>query len=339
MRIAAYIRVSTEEQKLEGHSIEAQQELIKRKCEELLKTAEIDFFIDEGKSASNLKRPALQELIDHLDYFHVLFVWKLNRLSRSLEDRIYLFKVLEIHQIKLVSIMEQINMTNASGKLALYVQSAVDQYDLDTIKENTKMGYVGKAAKGEYPFGRAPWGYLKNKEGKLVPNPKFKQIIEDIYYYFYELHYNKRETSFKLSEKYRQYSFKQIEKKVDRVLTNKVYMGIFEYLGYTFDNIIEEAIIDKYYEYKQKERNKYKYIKSDVFCSCGRKLENKSTKKVDKHYTYKYCPKCNKRINEDKLKQLIYKAKGRYALNDLNYKKNYRYYYDFNNNNLIASLN
>jgi site-specific DNA recombinase len=62
MRACLYFRVSTEEQAKEGLSIEAQRALLDRKCAEWNFTI-IKTYNDEGYSAKNMKRPALQQLI------------------------------------------------------------------------------------------------------------------------------------------------------------------------------------------------------------------------------------------------------------------------------------
>ena len=87
--IALYIRVSTEAQAEEGYSIEAQEKILRAECtakeydESLIRT-----YTDAGASGSNIRRPALQQLIADASSgrIAVVIVYKLDRLSRSQKD-------------------------------------------------------------------------------------------------------------------------------------------------------------------------------------------------------------------------------------------------------------
>lgn len=85
MIAALYLRVSTEEQAREGLSLSVQEE----RCREaaLADGAEqVRVFRDDGYSGTTLDRPALQELLASLEAVDVVYVWKLDRLSRSVRD-------------------------------------------------------------------------------------------------------------------------------------------------------------------------------------------------------------------------------------------------------------
>jgi len=80
MRGIQYIRVSDEEQAIEGFSIQAQKALLDRKFKEWEATCE-GVYIDDGYSAKNLNRPDLQRLIQELTQTKPDFIafWKLDR--------------------------------------------------------------------------------------------------------------------------------------------------------------------------------------------------------------------------------------------------------------------
>ena len=64
-RVALYIRVSTEEQAINGNSIETQrQALIEYAKKNNYKI--IDYYIDDGFTATSLKRPNLQRLLNDI---------------------------------------------------------------------------------------------------------------------------------------------------------------------------------------------------------------------------------------------------------------------------------
>ena len=88
-RAALYIRVSTTEQAQEGYSIGAQKERLLAYCK-AHDWLVADVYVDGGYSGSNLKRPGIQKLISETKLFDVVLVYKLDRLSRSQRDTLFL---------------------------------------------------------------------------------------------------------------------------------------------------------------------------------------------------------------------------------------------------------
>jgi len=94
-RAAVYIRVSTEEQAKEGYSLSAQESALKDYVG-MMGYDLYKIYKDEGKSAKDIKhRPALQQLLKDAEkkYFKAIFVYKLDRFSRSLKDLILTMNV------------------------------------------------------------------------------------------------------------------------------------------------------------------------------------------------------------------------------------------------------
>ena len=94
---ALYVRVSTDFQFEEGYSLEAQQQKLEQWCA-LKDISNHRLYRDGGWSGSNLDRPAMQELIAHIRAGQVIrvVVYKLDRLSRSQKDTLYLLEELFI---------------------------------------------------------------------------------------------------------------------------------------------------------------------------------------------------------------------------------------------------
>ena len=83
--VACYCRVSTEEQKKFGFSIEAQKDALEKYCRE--NGYKYEFYIDEGISASSMKkRKALNEMLSKVNVFDIILFTKLDRLSRNVLD-------------------------------------------------------------------------------------------------------------------------------------------------------------------------------------------------------------------------------------------------------------
>ena len=66
LRVALYIRVSTDEQVLHGDSIATQKDALTFYARSNNMNI-IDYYIDEGYTATNLKRPNFQRLLNEVE--------------------------------------------------------------------------------------------------------------------------------------------------------------------------------------------------------------------------------------------------------------------------------
>ena len=118
LRVATYTRVSTLEQAEEGYSIQEQQDKLEKYCE--LKDWTITHrYSDPGFSGSNIKRPGIRELITAAKQgnFDLVLVYKLDRLSRSQKDTLYLIEdVFQANQVDFVSLSENFDTSTPFGK-------------------------------------------------------------------------------------------------------------------------------------------------------------------------------------------------------------------------------
>ena len=82
MRIAIYVRVSTQEQAMNGHSIDEQEERARKYCDAMNWTV-YKVYRDGGFSGANTDRPALKQMIRDIKKGCVnkVLVYKLDRLS------------------------------------------------------------------------------------------------------------------------------------------------------------------------------------------------------------------------------------------------------------------
>ena len=86
---AIYVRVSTQDQAQHGFSLDAQEDSLQNYAKAL--GYEIyKLYRDEGKSAKDLKRPEMINLLKDAEAkkFQAIFIYKLDRFSRSLKDLI-----------------------------------------------------------------------------------------------------------------------------------------------------------------------------------------------------------------------------------------------------------
>ena len=89
IRVAIYIRVSTEEQAKHGYQIESQKTILKER-DKIQHYQIVDFYIDEGKSARTKlsNRRELLRLLDDIknDKIDRIIIWRLDRWFRNVAD-------------------------------------------------------------------------------------------------------------------------------------------------------------------------------------------------------------------------------------------------------------
>lgn len=171
---ALYLRVSTEAQADEGYSLAAQAEKLEAYCR-MKGLANFHRYVDGGFSGSNLSRPAITELVEAIRGGAVerVVVYKLDRLSRSQKDTLYLIEdVFLPHGVDFVSINENIDTGSPYGRAMIGILSAFAQLERENIFLRTRMGMVERVKQGFWPGGgKTPFGYdYDQAKGILVPN-------------------------------------------------------------------------------------------------------------------------------------------------------------------------
>lgn len=173
LKIGAYIRVSTEDQAREGHSLDEQLDRIKAFCK--FKDYKIcKVYREDGKSAKDMKgRPEFQKMINDLcnGVIDTICVYKLDRLTRSIKDLEEILILLEEKNCDLVSVTEDINTSNAFGKFFVRLVILLAQLEIEQTRERTIMGLVGTVKQG-IPIGKLPLGYKRDENNK---DPKLRK--------------------------------------------------------------------------------------------------------------------------------------------------------------------
>jgi DNA invertase Pin-like site-specific DNA recombinase len=144
MKVAVYIRVSTAGQNEAGQRREIDRWL---KGHGLTAT----YFVDK-KSGDNLKRPAYERLQAAIFAGEVKTVvcFKLDRLSRSLQDGINTLCDWLKTGVRVVSVTQQLDFSGATGQLVAAVLFAVAQMEQETRRERQAAGIAAAKADGVY---------------------------------------------------------------------------------------------------------------------------------------------------------------------------------------------
>ena len=217
---AIYVRVSTEDQVKHGYSIAAQEEALKNYCA-VLGYEVLKVYKDEGISAKDLKsRPAMQQLLKDAEAkkFAAIFIYKLDRFSRSLKDLILTIDQIKAWGIDFISLQDRIETASATGKLMFHIISAFAEFERNVIGERTKFGMDKKAREGIF-VSKAPLGYKFSNKQLVIDEKEAKNILS-IFKDFIE-----KDTS--LNKLAKQYNLST--RGLIKLLSNKTYLGLVKF--------------------------------------------------------------------------------------------------------------
>lgn len=181
-RVVIYIRVSTKEQ-TNGHSIEEQTERLEKYADAMGWTI-VKIYVDPGYSGSNIERPALKMLINDLKSGAIdkVVVYKLDRLSRSQKDTLYLIEDVFLENgVDFVSMTENFDTSTPFGRAMIGLLSIFAQLEREQIKERMEMGREARAKKGYFHGSATPpigYDYI---DGELIINEYEAMLVNEVY--------------------------------------------------------------------------------------------------------------------------------------------------------------
>ena len=319
-----YIRVSTEDQAREGFSLKEQEKRLRTMCEyKVYKVYKVyKIYKDSGISAKTGNyRPAFEELLQDIKdkKCNTIVVLKLDRLTRSVYDWENILKFLEENDAYLDCANDDINTTNANGKMISRILTSVSQQEIERTSERTKVGLSGAIKEGHIPT-RAPLGY-KHIEKKLVPDQLTKDIVIRIYNLYFEgKSYYNIATIFNEEQILGKTNWKDTG--ILRIISNEVYKGDYIHGKRTshptyYKDVVEPIISKEMWDncQVQKKKNQKNYMRTQTYIflqklkcpKCGRILAGGASHKIksDKWYFYYRCENCKNNIHEDKIEDKI----------------------------------
>lgn len=154
--VAAYIRVSTQEQKLHGISIEAQEQKLKEYAEKNNMKI-VGWYRDEGVSGRKLikNRPELQRMIQDAEkrkFKRIIFI-KLDRFFRSVAEYHECMKRLSTGGVIWTATEEKYDLSTASGEAFVNMKLTMAQFEADQAGERIRMVNEYKIQTGQPLYG------------------------------------------------------------------------------------------------------------------------------------------------------------------------------------------
>ena len=229
VRVTLYVRVSGEEQKIKGLSLEAQQERLEAYAKEQgwLITGT---YIDAAKTARKdmYKRSEFLKMMESVKRNEVdlLLFCRLDRWFRSVADYYKVMEVLEAHNCGWKTVDEEYDTTTANGRLYINVKLSIAQNEADICAERIDVVFDSKIQHGTVISGKCPfWLKVNNKRLELIPENV--AILQDAFDY-YESTLSQRGTITYIREKY---GINWCDATFRSMLRDKLAIGIYDKNG------------------------------------------------------------------------------------------------------------
>lgn len=261
-RCAIYTRKSHEDGlEQEFNSLDAQREA----CENYIASQKGNGWIclpesydDGGFSGGNMNRPALQKLKADIEagLVDIIVIYKIDRLTRSLNDFSELQEFFDQYDVSFVSITQEINTSTSAGRMMLNILMTFAQYEREIIAERIRDKVAAAKKRGKNCGGFPILGYDTDPTSKrLIVNEKEAETVRFVFQSYLK-HGSAKAVSTELELKgFRGKTWttrkgvKRDGQKVNnqmiyRMLKNHLYIGLVEHKG-SFYPGEQEAIIDR----------------------------------------------------------------------------------------------
>lgn len=187
IRVAIYIRVSTEEQAKHGYSIESQKSRLIEWAKEHNYQV-VDIYADEGKSARTKisNRKELLRLLDDVksDKIDRIIIWRLDRWFRNVADYYRIQDLLDKYNVDWECSDEEFNTSTSNGRLYLNIKLSIAQNESDQTSDRIKFNFENmvrnkRPISGALPIGYKIEGEKQNK--RVVKDPELSQMAIDMF--------------------------------------------------------------------------------------------------------------------------------------------------------------
>ena len=238
-RAVGYCRISTLMQ-VDNTSLKDQEEKV-RMYAKLHDIVIDEMFIDRAVSGKSTDRPEYDKMMNYVkeNEIDMIIVYKNDRIHRSLYNLLAMIYELQEYEVALVSVTEMFDTSTPQGMLFLQMLGSFAEFERAIINERTRNGRIARLNDNKWVGGKPAFGYEITKDGRFAVNQYEAEIVKDIF--------KLRAKGLSLSKIGDKYGFSK--QKIDYILKNKNYIGMFEYRGKKEKNdiVIEiEPIISRY---------------------------------------------------------------------------------------------
>lgn len=242
--VAAYVRVSTQEQKLHGLSLDAQKMKLTEYAEKNNMRI-VEWYVDEGVSGRKLikNRPELQRMIQDAEqgrFERIIFI-KLDRFFRSVAEYHECMK--RIAPVVWSTTEEEYDLTTANGRMLVNMKLTIAEMEADQTGERIRIVNEYKVSTGQPLVGKQslPFGWkvgVDEETGRknVIRDPEEEPILRDLLQH-YMTHQSKKKT---LTYLHAKHHIAMDHEPLSRLLSNPMLYG-----AYRDNPSYCEAYIDK----------------------------------------------------------------------------------------------
>ena len=243
--VAIYIRVSTLDQAREGYSLEAQENALRKWCEDR-KYQVFEVYADRGISGRDIEhRPEMKRLLQDAkeEKFDMVIFWALSRFTRSVSDLYHTMSLLQAHNIDMMSYTEAFDTSTPMGRAMVGIVGVFAQLERELTGERVRAAMLVRAQKGKRMCSEV-LGYELCGKDSLTINPKEAEYVK----FCFEKYLERKNIS-EVAELCRErgYCGKRGKKptawSISVILTRPIYCGYNEYCGVAYKGE-HEPIID-----------------------------------------------------------------------------------------------
>lgn len=332
-RVAAYVRVSTQEQKLHGISLDAQKAKLQAYADEHHMRI-VGWYVDEGVSGRKLirRRPELQRMVQDAEqgkFDRIIFI-KLDRFFRSVAEYHECMK--RIAPVVWTTTDEQYDLTTANGRMLVNMKLTIAEMEADQGGERIDLVNEYKLSTGQPLTGSMPFGFVivtdeNTGRKKIIKDPDCADIMEDIIQYVMT-HQSKRRALLYLNAKYH---ISMAYNTLSKLLANTMLYGAYRDNPKYCEAYIDKETFDKLQDIttrniKDNAAENRAYIFAGLIrCpECGNRLAGYIQRQKTGAHVYKYqkyrCANCklnhrctfNKVVSQNILEQMLLKNIDRY---------------------------
>ena len=178
-KVAAYIRLSKDDNYTESDSINNQKNIIKKYIDTKDNLELVDYYIDNGYTGTNFDRPAFVKMCLDIvnNKINCVIVKDLSRFGRNMGwMKIYLGETFPEYNIRFISINDNLDSQtnpNYTDELDFSLHALIyEQYSIDISKKVKSVKHM-QQSRGDFIGVSAPYGYIKDS------NDCHKVLIDD----------------------------------------------------------------------------------------------------------------------------------------------------------------
>ncbi len=164
-----YTRVSTDEQKENGFSLQDQYAKLLKYCEK--NNIEVLKHYQDDHSAKTFNRPKFQEFLNDVKKKiikpNIFLCVRPDRFSRNLQNTLAMFSEFKTMEIEFITIENHTNLDSPESLLPFIINNILPQIENERRGLNTKQG-MRRAKQEGRTMGRPPVGYLNDKINKRI---------------------------------------------------------------------------------------------------------------------------------------------------------------------------